>query len=195
MSNEKVLHLFPNFVKHLVENTVQDVELIITDWKSTDWKLYDWIPSIVRELPFKIIDIERGGFSRGYGLNQAAEHASGDNLFFTDTDMLIGQETLRKASRLLSEGRIYSPVIRSYNTLKQDKSDATWRDAGYGNLFISREHFEQTKGWPEYWKWGGEDDHFIKLLKSRYNVLRQRDQDLWHQWHPNEMDFRNRYGT
>jgi hypothetical protein len=84
------LLLFPNCVQSL-RRAVPDglvCELVVTDWDSNDWPLIDWLKETAAPISTTIVSAE-GSFSRGKGLNMAAQAAKGDILFFFDADALL----------------------------------------------------------------------------------------------------------
>lgn len=191
--NGHTLHLLPNCLKSVSSSVPKgmECELVITDWKSDDWPLNEWLDHTVTGLPVKHVMLEGDHFSRGRGLNEAAKAAKGDVLFFVDADSLLNADVIRNGLRYVQEGRAYFPICYSFSD--PDHRTGWWRDAGYGNCMVSRSMFETVKGWPEYYKWGKEDDDFKDRLSENYEIAREEVPGFYHQWHPNELAWKDVY--
>ena len=187
------LLLLPNCIRSIAEALPADVpaELVLTDWGSDDWPPAEWLPDVAGDLPFRIVDLE-GTFSRGKGLNVAARKARGDVLAFLDADLLVSSDVFRKGLDAVAAGKIFFPVFFAFDTPEHE--DGTWRDTSFGNCMLSREVFDAARGWPEYQSWGEEDNLFHAKTSSLAPVERERLEGLRHQWHPNEIVWKNRFG-
>ena len=192
------LHLFRDCVESL-KSACKDIEweLVITDWKSTDTD-YKWLPE-----NHKLITIDKDGFSRGYGLNLAAENASHNNLYFTDTDMLINSGFIQRCIDTCNRKQAYFPVCWSVAEKDRHRSQSYvgsgslpnkrwngrvgatgWRTTGRGMCAMNKQIWEKAGKWPEYWKWGREDGDFCRNIMKHYKVIRNNDNGLVHCWHP-----------
>ena len=195
------LHLFKDCVKSLESAFYLaniEWELVITDWKSTDTD-YSWLP-----VNNKIVTIEDEGFSRGYGLNVAAINASYDNLFFTDTDMLVTADFLKRCLGCCNKNQAYFPICWSVAEPDRNKSKeylgstalpdkrwngkinrSGWRTTGKGMCSMKKSLWTSSGKWPEYWKWGKEDGHFFRNISAKgHKVVRKNENGLVHCWHP-----------
>jgi len=180
------LMLFPNFVKSLVEASKKinfPLELIIVDYESIDYPLNEWIYEMVGDNIFlKIISLSHDEvFSRGKALNIAASNSKYDYLFFCDTDMLLDETVLNNGLKYLNEGNTYYPMFFSYSNYEHNTG--WWRNASWGMTFVRKDVWEQTKI-PEYYVWGGEDDHFRDKIMTITPIIREHCNNLYHQWHP-----------
>ncbi len=186
------LHLFPRCVES-IRASVGEVpcELVVADWQSDDWPLDQWLPAAAGPIPVRILQLE-GTFSRGKGLNAAASAARGDLLFFVDTDVLLSSQVVRSGIEHARNGKAYFPIIYSYDSMHH--TTGRWCDGGYGHCILSKESFERAGGWPEYSSWGREDKDFWKKVQSGQPVVRERVTGFYHQWHPEDPDWKNRYG-
>lgn len=195
------LYLFPNCIESLA-NTLRlndDVELIIADWESTDWPIIDWIGDKLPNTPIEIITVKHKNneMSIGKGRNIAASHATKDVILFLDADMLIETtDSLLEGYKTAKEwGHLYPQVLyqKTYNKNHWEVHE------GGGNIFIRRDFFEQTGGWPEYWGYGFEDIDFaqrVKDTKEKYKeVLYVGSKPIFHQWHPQQFEWKNRYAS
>jgi glycosyltransferase involved in cell wall biosynthesis len=187
------LELFPNCVRSIVEAVPSDLccELVITDWRSDDWPLHEWIPSTVESMPATIVTLT-GEFSRGRGRNAAALAATSNWLFFLDADCLIGEALLVRGMDLLVNDKAYFPVVYSYRD--PDHLSGWWRDEGYGNCMLTRQVFEDSGRFPEYKFWGREDVQFFKRIAAAHDVVREKANGFYHQWHPDDFEWKNRFG-
>ncbi len=187
------LELFPRCVESIVRavSDRDDCELVVTDWESEDWPLEEWFYDLATAIPVRVRSL-RGSFSRGLGRNKAAKAAGGDTLFFVDADCLVGGGVIDRGLAALEEGHAYFPIVFSYNDARHECG--RWRSRGYGNCVIHRRTFESAGGFPEYGFWGREDTHFYENVCKIASVVRERAPDLYHQWHPDDFAWKNRYG-
>jgi hypothetical protein len=187
-----VLRLFPKCVESIVaaHTAIDDLELVVADWESDDWPLDQWLPDAVTTLALQLVQME-GGFSRGRGLNAAARAASGDMLFFTDADCLICPLVIEKSVRYMREGKAFFPVLYSFDG--PDHCGGWWRHSGYGNATVTRDTYQHAGGWPEYDKWGKEDDDFYERVSGVASVVREEVPGFFHQWHPEDLLWKDRY--
>jgi hypothetical protein len=185
------LRLFPRCVESLVRSAVHSgirCELVVADWTSDDWPLHEWLFDAARPLLVRVVALH-GTFSRGRGRNAAGGAARGNSLFFLDADCLVSPQLLDAAVRYASTGQSYFPIVYSF----ADPQHLTgwWREEGYGNCVISRETFDRSGGWPEYVKWGHEDDEFFVRVHAVSDVVRERGVEFYHQWHPNDREWKD----
>jgi glycosyltransferase involved in cell wall biosynthesis len=186
------LRLFPRCVASIAEATsgLEPCELVVADWDSDDWPLADWLEEAAAPLPVRIVRMS-GGFSRGRGLNAAAREARGDCLLFTDADSLLGSALFERGIECCRNESAFFPVLFSYDG--PEHCDGWWRNEGYGNCMVPRALFERSGGWPEYETWGREDDDFHERLSAIAPVVRERVAGFFHQWHPDDAAWKNRY--
>jgi len=187
------LRLFPNCVESIVraQGAVPEIELVVADWESIDWPLEQWAHDAASPVPVQIVKMS-GTFSRGRGLNAAAAASGGELLFFLDADTLISESVVRNGISVLQEGKTYFPVLYSFH--EPEHASGYWRDSGFGHCMIRKDLFELTGGWPEYKSWGLEDDHFFARVKALCPVVREPVDGFYHQWHPQEIGFKNQFG-
>lgn len=92
----------------LYESDYENFDVVVVDDASTDDSR-----RVARGFPFRVIELaERGGPARARNL--AAAGAAGEILFFTDADVVVKPETLRRAVELLAEHEGAAGVIGSY---------------------------------------------------------------------------------
>lgn len=194
------LNLFSDCVASLkaaCENALIEWELVLTDWKSTDTD-YKWLPE-----NHQLILINKKGFSRGYGLNVAAENAKYSNLLFIDTDMLVTSSFIKRCLGHCQKKRAYFPICWSVAEPDRKKSKSFlgttlpnkkwngragrtgWRITGRGMCSMQKSIWNDVGKWPEYWKWGREDgDYCTKFRRKKIKVIRKNENGLVHCWHP-----------
>ena len=194
-NNKFRLKLLPNCLESIRKASKKvktPIEVILADWVSTDWPLKEWVGAVLDPIPVKVIDIDREGFSRGYGLNIAYKYANGNILFFTDSDMLISAETLNHGIKWATKKGVYYPIC-------QYPQDPEWIDVkwtgGRGNVFLTRKLFELVDGWPEYWTFGYEDHDMCWKLLDHTCPIQERVQTFIHQWHPIVRTWKDRYAS
>jgi len=199
----KILNLFTNSVESIIDSfkdTPHEFEIVIYDWSSTDTD-YSWLPKESKVLVDERTDV----FSRGYGLNKAAEESSYENLLFLDTDMLINKSFILNCVSILENNSVYFPIcwslIEKHANLSKESlgndelyKDSTiyfhnrnsgWRRTGYGMSCMRKSVWEDVGKINVYWKWGNEDSDFHNSIQKKgYDIVRKNDCGLVHQWHP-----------
>ena len=188
-----ILSLFPNCLKSIQESIEpqSDIELIISDWESTDWPLTEWIGNIITEAPVEIIKVKTkdNSFSAGKGRNIAASKANGDMLLFLDADMLVTHGALYNAWGIAKSHGVCYPVIMYQ---KEYQSSEYMVHEGGGILFIDKDLFTKAGRWPEYYGHGFEDIDLAKAIQ-KLTPLQTSPIPLYHQWHPQDKEWKNRY--
>jgi glycosyltransferase involved in cell wall biosynthesis len=185
------LRLFQRCVESIVGSVDDSMhcELVVSDWKSDDWPLQEWLYDAAKPLPVRIVSLH-GRFSRGKGRNCAAEAAVGNVLFFLDADCLISPDLLQEGLGHVQSGKAFFPITYSFND--PEHQSGIWRIYGYGNCMLARAHFESSGGWPEYSSWGREDNDFFDRVRAIAKVVRKEVPGFYHQWHPHEIEWKDR---
>lgn len=178
------LLLFPHCVKSIAaaarELSSQGwIELMVADYASTDWPLREWLSSAAEGLEVRILPVQ-GAFSRGAGLNLAAQYAQGETLLLFDADMLVTADFLQDCLRKVSAHNALFPVMR---LLDEQGDEAAWQYYSYGISVMHKSLFEKSGGVPEFHSWGGEDDIFYERVSRIVPVVREQVSGLRHQWH------------
>jgi hypothetical protein len=125
-------------------------------------------------------------------LNAAASATGGEYLFFIDSDALISESVVHRGIQVVQQEKAFFPILYSYTDSQHQ--DGYWREAGFGHCMINKKVFEDVGGWPEYNSWGREDVDFSERVAQRTAIVRERAEGLFHQWHPDDIDFKNQYG-
>lgn len=186
------LQLFPNFVRSLVAAIdTYPCELLVADWESDDWPLEEWLPERAKPISVQIVSAT-GTFSRGKGRNLAANAATGKVISFLDADILLPKAFFKRGLQSVKAGKAFFPILFSYDD--PEHKTGRWRKRGFGNCMITRDSFEESGGWPEYTSWGQEDKAFFVKISSARPVSREKLPGLLHQWHPDDVGWKNRYG-
>ncbi len=192
--DDRELLLFPNCVRSIVEAAqgVPDVELVVADWESDDWPLSEWLQNAAAPIPVRLVTLQ-GTFSRGRGRNAAAAAARGNALFFLDADSLLCPLLLESGLRYLAQGKAFFPIVYTFN--EPEHRTGWWRGQGYGNCLVTPSMLERAGGWPDYEMWGKEDEEFFEKISAIVPVVREEVPGFYHQWHPEEIAWKNRYGS
>jgi len=139
-----------------------------------------------------------GPFSRGVGLQHAAQLLPHDSLlFFIDVDIQFTRDVLRRVRLATAPGRsTYCPVVFS----QYDPSLATggnfsagagcWRAFGYGVVAVYNADFADVGGFDlDIRGWGREDIDLVeRMLARNVSVFRAADPGLVHVFHAKRCD-------
>jgi len=139
-----------------------------------------------------------GQFSRGAGLQQAAQLLPQHSLmFFVDVDIQFTPEVLRRVRLATSLGRsAYYPVVFSqYDPSMTTGSEFSagagcWRQFGYGIVALYNTDFTDVGGFDlDIRGWGREDVDLVeRLLARNISVFRAVDPGLVHVFHAKHCD-------
>lgn len=185
------LALFPNCVESIVRSAGHlDCELVVADWESDDWPLDEWLSERAYPISVRHMTVS-GEFSRGAGRNRAALAACGDELFFVDADILLSRSIVTAGLRHLDEGKAYFPIVYAFKG--PEHVSGWWRREGYGTCMVSKTAYDRSGGWPEYETWGREDTVFFHRVRTIVEVVREKGSGLYHQWHPEDPAWKDRY--
>lgn len=177
------LHLLPATIDSIIQaasGVEGSIEIVIADFYSDDAPLRGWLNQYIDGVLIRIVNVD-GGFSRGRGLNIAAQSARSQRLFLTDADVLIRCEALSRAIQVIDQSKAWFPTVQY---LDESGEREYWQEYGYGIAALHRDTFESSGGLPEFDSWGGEDDVFHERVSRKVGVLRERSYGLIHQWHP-----------
>lgn len=178
------LFLAPNAIKSISKYPhPEEIEIVIADFGSTDWPIKEWIDEYSGLVNTKVVQVP-DPFSAGKGRNVAAAHAKGDFLLFLDADVTLLPSEINKGLELLKNGKAVFPLI-NYIDGRGKEICKGLKGNGSGICFISKELYNTTNKWPEYYSWGGEDCAFLNNVRSAgISTLRPRMPGFKHQWHP-----------
>jgi hypothetical protein len=187
------LNLLPKLLMSLVsvKKPTDKWTVIIVDYESTDVNVPLIATGILQgHMPF-VVHTEKGEFSRGSGLDIAANVAKQlnvDSLFFCDADMYFTHHfVFERASEILSKNNVYYPICFSF--IQPDHLNGFWRDTGYGMMFIKTEQYFKTIRWQHNVSWGEEDNAMVRNFTEK-QIVRERGIGYFHQWHPNSIEFK-----
>lgn len=151
-------------------------EVVIGDFNSTDTN-FQFLNDL--SLNVKVVPIE-GDFSIGKAKNVAAEHASGDILFFLDADLITPQPVIDKILKLVPLGFVYCPIM--WIEQGEDDFESHWAVHGRGQIAVSRDQWLNHK-WVEWNSYGGDDNMFFEPYKE--TAIVDLVDGFIHQWHHN----------
>ena len=174
-----IIENFPNMVRSIAALELRDdLELVVVDFGSQDTVFEDWLFDFGLDINLIRLDED---FSRGRGLNMAAEKAKHPYLFFNDADILIEDSAISRLIEVLDGGKSWFPEVMYTN--REGKSEFTNKH-GDGICAFKKEWFDQTSGVPEFYSWGGEDHIFKSRINHIVRIIKGQCQGLKHQWHP-----------
>lgn len=188
-------YLFKNFlssIKQCYNKSDTILELIITDFESTDIDNIDlYIKKILgSDVSTKIIVLKEK-FNRGRGCNTAIQYATNETILVLDVDMKFDKDLINNViHHTYKNSMAYFPICY---TFEKDpfETNGFWLDVGYGNCSFLKKDWLDCGMIPEYNTWGHEDLHFFNKL--RCNKIREKCNNFIHQWHPNEIEWKNRF--
>jgi len=139
-----------------------------------------------------------GQFSRGAGLQRAAQHLPRHSLmFFVDVDIQFTRDVLQRVHLATAMGRsAYYPVVFSqYNPSMATGANFSagagcWREFGYGIAALYNSDFMDAGGFNlDIRGWGREDVDLVeRLLARNISVFRAIDPGLVHVFHAKHCD-------
>ena len=191
------LRLLPNFLSSLVavKKPEDKWTIIIIDYESTDVNIELLCETILQDKIPYFLHIQTGAksFDRGGGLDVAAQIAKSrghDTLFFCDSDMFCTSHAIfDKAAEVVAAGKYYYPICFSFT--QADHKIGFWRDTGFGMVFMRLKDYFATNRWMHNRSWGWEDRALHDSLQKD-RVERSQVDGWFHQWHPNDISFKNR---
>ncbi len=188
------LRLFENNLRALIRlvQPTDKWEFIIVDFGSTDVDLASWVTTLGAppNMTFRVIPAE-GPFNKGRGLNIAIPLISHGIVFFMDADMEIRTRALFDDIRtVVQRGRkVLFPICWSYSNPAHTEG---WkRDWGVGNVI---QPTDTVRPYVEKDSWGKEDWWNFCWYRDRGLAVRTYyGEGFVHQWHPNDLEFKNQY--
>ncbi len=139
-----------------------------------------------------LVETSEEPFNRSKLLNAGADKASGDTLFFLDSDILIPETFTSMVEDVLTRYDIFFPICYSLH----ENGTGWWRHSGLGLVGCKSVVWRNLKlSWNENrTKWGGEDNNLFALCESKYmSIARFWVPGLIHQWHPDSQEYKNVY--
>ena len=191
------LRLLPNFLASLVavKKPEDKWTVILIDYESTDINIEMMCELILKDkIPYFLhVQTKAKSFDRGGGLDIAAQIAKSrghNTLFFCDSDMFCtSHEIFDKAAEVVAAGKYYYPICFSFT--QADHQIGFWRDTGFGMVFMKLDDYFATNRWMHNRSWGWEDRALHDSLQKD-RVERSQVDGWFHQWHPNDISFKNR---
>lgn len=94
----------------VIASSYPHIECIVVDDSSTDRS-----PEIARQFSVKLLPLSGGPHGPAYARNRAAEAASGDILFFVDSDVILHRDAIANAARVLHDHPEIDAVFGMYD--------------------------------------------------------------------------------
>ena len=159
------------------------IEFVVTDWGSTDYPILRWLPQALADVAqLTVVQLSAlEPFSRGRGLNAAAQHSQYPTLFFLDTDMLLDARVLDVGMTAVANGHAYFPICYSWRDV--ECTSGYWRTNGKGIAMLNKEVYSAAQRWDEFAQWGSEDQRFYERVHGIVPIERYNQRGLYHMWH------------
>lgn len=196
MADETTPERYSNFTNCLAQlHNWQNIRVIVIDFGSQ----FQY-PTLSHELTVKY---EHQPFNARLAKNIGAKLVNdGDIIFMLDADMLALSELENVIQQSVDDNCAYFPVCYSLNKDKpalingdhrNGNANGWWRTSGYGIYAIKKSLFMQA-GQDDFENnsWGG-DEVFYNRVQNVGQVLRNKSPYLFHQWHPDSQNYKNRF--
>ena len=92
---------------------------------------------------------------------------------------------------VLDEGIVYFPLVWTYTN--PEHTEGSERPFGRGNVFMTTAMRAKIGPWREFRSHGKSDCLMFHHVESLYPVVCERGEDFYHQWHPDDLEWKNRY--
>ena len=194
------------FQQNVVNGTNYTIRLLITrysqDKQSELWR--QTLLNISRVDSVVFVTVNETPFARAAAINALHVFACQTLdcvLTIVDVDMEVGAGYLRNVLAYVEPRTVYFPIVWSEyrpssvalveamlgRLPKFDTQKGLWLDSAYGTYAMSGEDVLNLMiDDKEFTGWGGEDKDFFEraMNDERISVLRQREHELVHRWHP-----------
>lgn len=181
---------FAKMMESLRHILLHDDEVIVVDYKSDDIPIFAGRSHRLRMFT------RRRPFRRAQGLNFGASMARqhpGQVLFFTDADMLYPKNFRDLLEEHVVSGKAFFPICEDLDEEGEPVGEYGMRTGGFGICAFTATDFHRLTGWDEtFTAWGREDNDLYKRAKDMVRA-RMVIPGLYHQWHPTEEEYLNRY--
>ncbi|HEX3655321.1 MAG TPA: glycosyltransferase [Pirellulales bacterium] len=183
---------FKKMLRAWTEAGDDQCELVVADFGTTDIHL----STVLREQarPYTIVGLT-GPFNRARGLNAAAAVASGEILFFIDADMVIPKNFCQTLRQRVLPGWAYFPICYSLHegSACEGSQPGWWRTSGFGMCGFTAADFRRFRWCEAFTRWGKEDNDIFSRAAGALEIYRDRCPGLFHLWHPDDLEFKERY--
>ena len=134
-------------------------------------------------------------FTRSSSTNDAVKQCKEEKVFLCDADMQLPANFMQLVTDRIKSNMTWFPICFSLLVNRPaviNKSNGRWRKLGFGMCGVWKSKFLKMGGYNETFKsWGGEDTHFYK--SSTGTIIRTNCEGLFHHWHPDDMDYKNKW--
>ncbi len=187
----RMTYPLPNCIRALVHALAPgfDAEIVIADFGSDDWPLDEWVHIMARPVVVRVVPVD-GDFSVGRGFNIAADNAESDRLLFLGADMLVSRDLIIKGHALLDKGTAYFPLV--WSCTNPEHTEGRERPFGRGNVFMTTAMREKLGPWREFGSHGKSDCLMFHRAEKHYEVECSLGPQFYHQWHPDDPEWKNR---
>ena len=183
---------FKKMLRAWTEASDENCELVVADFGSADLHLSTELREQAR--PYTIVGLT-GSFNRARGLNAAAAVATGELLFFIDADMVIPNNFCQTLRQRVLPGWAYFPICYSLyeGSACESSQPGWWRTSGFGMCGFTADDFRRLRWCEAFTRWGKEDNDIFSRAAGALEIYRDRCAGLFHLWHPDDLEFKERY--
>ena len=160
-------------LRAIADSRLQPFEMIVADDGSTDDTAH-----VAADFGARVITTPKPGSGPAVGRNLAAQHATGDLLFFCDSDVEIKVDTLSRIAQIFENDSTLTALFGSYDDAPSDPNFISQ----YKNLFHHYVHQQGAEEASTFWSGCGviRRDVFLECggFSSRYTLPSIEDIEL-----------------
>lgn len=183
--------IFLSFLKFLQKSDINRYShnLVVVDFDSTDIDLKNTLNQF--SFNYSLLKVS-SDFSRAYGLQKGFEESFSSKVFFIDVDMSVPHDFFSYVEENVKGGQCIFPIC--YSFFDHHHQLGFWRKWGFGMCGFTRSDFSDLGGWnTAFGGYGYEDTELYFRAKRHLIVLRERLENYYHIWHPNNLKWKTRF--
>ena len=178
-------------IKYSIDKINIDVEIVIGDFESIDYNI-SWIHDCLKNYKYKLNCFpyqespftDGKYFDRGKARNIIGNMAEGNNILWLDCDMIINENIIIHGLEANKKNKAYFPIC--FYNLTEDNKYGWWDVNACGICMLTKNMFKECR-WPEYpqhQSFHAEDTHYFRIVNSKFDIVRNKEDKYFHQFHP-----------